>query len=95
MKKFLAMLSAFVICCAQMPAMAGASVMSLPSVSESCAENLSKPYNHSYNDYGYFSFMFEDVPVFMDYRTYIMKESYSDMYSIKLVQNSPVWVIST
>ncbi|MGN0581270.1 MAG: dockerin type I repeat-containing protein [Oscillospiraceae bacterium] len=94
MKKFLAMLSAFVICCAQMPAMAGASVMSLPSVSESWAENLSKPYNHSYNDYGYFSFMFEDVPVFMDYRTYIRKESYSDMYSIKLIQNSPVWVIS-
>lgn len=32
MKKFLAMLSAFVICCAQMPAMAGASVESLQSV---------------------------------------------------------------
>ena len=55
MKKFLAMLSAFVICCAQMPAMAGASVESLQSVPAAEPEGAVGQYRHQVNDHKYFS----------------------------------------
>ncbi|MGN0581274.1 MAG: hypothetical protein ACI4KB_01075 [Oscillospiraceae bacterium] len=66
MKKFLAMLSAFVICCAQMPAMAGASVESLQSVPAAEPEGAVGQYRHQVNDHKYFSYLLDDIPVFMN-----------------------------
>ena len=92
MKKFLAMLSAFVICCAQMPAMAGASVESLQSVPAAEHEEAVGQYRRQVNDHKYFSYLFDDIPVFMNYRTYYRTYMITGDYvkEFRVVQNAPV-----
>ena len=93
MKQIIAFVSAICLCCLQFPAVVNASVAEKNKISEAHVGQLLSG-REACEDRGYFSYLFEDNPLFMDYTAYALYSDYDDMYNFRIVQNNPVWHIS-